>query len=135
MNYTSNVYSDTGLVPTNFILKSLASGTAVDLQLCPSVPELQESPEVEEKIAEATYVVMKHHIAMESYQDLAATFPTLPRSHKVASYIANSLSSLNIYIYIGEREKRQYTCAICYKNARQQLWCTILFHRIIAREG
>ena len=47
MNYTSNVYSDTGLVPTNFILKSLASGTAVDLQLCPSVPELQESPEVE----------------------------------------------------------------------------------------
>ena len=81
MNYTSNVYSDTG--PTNFILKSPVSGTVVDLPLCPSVPELQESPVVEEKIAEATYMVMKHHIAMESYQDLAATFPTLPRSHKV----------------------------------------------------
>lgn len=84
MNYTSNVYSDTGLVPTNFILKSPVSGTVVDLPLCPSVPELQESHVAEEKIDEATYIVMKHHIAMESYQDLAATFPLLPRSHKVA---------------------------------------------------
>ena len=84
MNYTSNMYSDTGLVPTILILKSPVSGTIVDLLLCPSVPELQESPVVEEKIAEATYMVMKHHTAMESYQDLAATFPTLPRSHKVA---------------------------------------------------
>ena len=88
MNYTSNVYSDTGLVPTNFILKSPVSGTVIDLPLCPSVPELQELPVVEEKIDEATYMVMKHHIAMESYQDLAATFPTLPRSHKVAIKLA-----------------------------------------------
>ena len=50
MNYTSNVYSDTGLVPTNFILKSPVSGTVVDLPLCPSVPELQELPVVEEKL-------------------------------------------------------------------------------------
>ena len=83
MNYTSNVYSDTGLVPTNFILKSPVSGTVVDLSLCPSVPELQESPVTEEKTDEVTYMVMKHHIAMEGYQDLAATLPTLPRSHKV----------------------------------------------------
>ena len=82
-NYTSNVYSDTGLVPTNFILKSPVSGTVVDLSLYPSVPELQESPMTEEKTDEVTYVVMKHHIAMEGYQDLAATLPTLPRSHKV----------------------------------------------------
>ena len=41
MNYTCNVYSDTGLVPTNFILKPPVSGTVVDLPLCPSVPELQ----------------------------------------------------------------------------------------------
>ena len=83
MNYTSNVYSDTGLVPTNFILKSPVSGAVVDLSLCPSVPELQESPVTEEKTDEVTYVVMKHHIAMEGYQDLAATLPTLPRIHKV----------------------------------------------------
>ena len=83
MNYTSNVYSDTGLVPTNFILKSPVSGTVVDLSLCPSVPELQESPVTKEKNDEVTYVVMKHHIAMEGYQDLAATLPTLPRSHKI----------------------------------------------------
>ena len=55
INYTSNVYSDTGLVPTNFILKSPVSGTVVDLPLCPSVPELQESPVVEEKIDEAPH--------------------------------------------------------------------------------
>ena len=66
MNYTSNVYSDTGLVPTNFILKSPVSDTIVDLPLCPSVPELQESPEVEEKIAEAAYMIMKHHIAIRT---------------------------------------------------------------------
>ena len=83
INYTSNVYSDTGLVPTNFILKSPASGTVVDLPLCPSVSELQESPVVEEKLDEVTYMVMKHHIAMEGYQDLATTIPSLPRSHKV----------------------------------------------------
>ena len=85
MNYTSNMYSDTRLIPANFILKSPVSSTIVDLPLCPSVPELQESPVVEEKIDEATYMVMKHHIAIESYQDLAATFPTLLRSHKVAT--------------------------------------------------
>ena len=56
------MYSDTGLVPTNFILKSPVSGTVVNLPLCPSVPVLQESPLVEEKIDEATYMVMKHHI-------------------------------------------------------------------------
>ena len=42
-------------------------------------PSTAESPVVEEKIDEVTYMVMKHHIAMESYQDLAATLPTLPR--------------------------------------------------------
>ena len=82
INYTSDVYSDTGLIPTNFILKSPVSGTVVDLTLCPSVPELKETV-VEEKFDEATYIIMKHHIAMESYEDLAATFPALPRSHKV----------------------------------------------------
>ena len=60
MNYTSNVYSDTGLVPTNFILKSPVSGTVVDLPLCPSVPELQESPKVEEKLP-------KHNETPHSY--------------------------------------------------------------------
>lgn len=42
----AKVYSDTGLIPTNFILKSPVGGTVVDLKLCPSVPELQLSQEV-----------------------------------------------------------------------------------------
>ena len=91
MNYTSNMYSDTGLMPTNFILKSPDSGTVVDLPLCQSVSELQlRITMVEEKIAESTYMVMKHHIAMKNNQDLASTFPTLPRSHKVHSFIASN---------------------------------------------
>jgi len=81
MNYTANVYSDTGLIPTNFILKTPCGGTVVDLGLCPSVPELQQS--TDEKTDEMTYLVMKHHLSVKCYQDLAAHFPSLPRSHKV----------------------------------------------------
>ena len=84
MKFTSHVYSDTGLIPTNFILKSPVGGTIVDLGLCPSVPELQ-IPAAEEKTQEMTYLVMKHHISTKCYSDLAATFPTLPRMRKVYS--------------------------------------------------
>ena len=40
MEYTSNVYLYTGLIPTNFIFKSPAGGTVVDLKLCLAAPEL-----------------------------------------------------------------------------------------------
>ena len=83
MEYTSNVYSDTGLIPTNFILKSPAGGTVVDLKLCPAVPELQTPQAEVQKVETMTYLVLKHHISRECYKDLAAEFPTLPRSHRV----------------------------------------------------
>ena len=69
------------------------------------MPELTETV-VEEKIDEATYIIMKHHIAMESYEDLATIFPALPRSHKI--YIAIKLAStINPgLLNIGEREKK-----------------------------
>jgi len=34
MKFTFNVFSNTGLIPTNFILKSPVGGTVVDLGLC-----------------------------------------------------------------------------------------------------
>jgi len=71
IKFTSNVFSDTGLIPTNFILKSPVGGTVVDLGLCPSVPELQKPSD--EKTEEMAYIVMKHHISTKCYRDLANT--------------------------------------------------------------
>ena len=73
--------SDTGLVATNFTMKSITGGTVVDLPLCSqSVPELAKPVD---KIEEMTYLTMKHHISMACYQDLSAHFPELPRKRKV----------------------------------------------------
>jgi len=55
--------SDTRLVATNFIMKSLAGRMIVDFLLCSqSVPKLARP--VDDKTEEITYLSMKHHISM-----------------------------------------------------------------------
>jgi len=76
--YISNLLSDTGLVATNFMMKSITGGTVA---LC-NQSELELAKSVD-KIEKMTYLTMKHHISMACYQDLSAHFPELPRKCKV----------------------------------------------------
>ena len=63
--------TDTGLVATNFTMKSLTGATVVNLPLCKSVPELAQL--TDDKTEEMAYLTMKHHISINCYKDLAAT--------------------------------------------------------------
>jgi len=124
--------SDTGLVATNFIMKSF-TGTVVDLPLCPFGPKLATA---DEKIEEMAYLVMKHHISMACYADIAAHFPQLPRKHKVHCTIGWLMISYSyLFLHAGVRCKKSINCSRDNKNTRMQRWRTIQLHGIVTGKG
>ena len=90
--------TDTGLVATNFTMKSLTGATVVNLPLCKSVPELAQL--TDDKTEEMAYLTMKHHISINCYKDLAAHCPELPRSHKVHCFLIIMVATIS---FIGDR--------------------------------